>query len=201
MSILIPIPPARQAGPMLHRLSVDDYHRMIETGVLVSGQPIELIEGLLVRKMTVHPPHSSALQWARKKIEALISGGWDVRIQQPVTLSDSEPEPDICVACGDDRTYITHHPGPTDVGLIVEVSDSSLDYDQTVKSRVYARDGIVTYWIVNLVDRWVEVRTAPTGPATNPAYGQLQTYGPGASVPLVLDGALLGQVAVDDLLP
>lgn len=201
MSIRIPSVPTRQTGPVLHRFSVDDYHRMIETGILFSGQPIELLEGLLVRKMTILPPHATALQWTRKRIEALIATGWDVRIQQPITLSDSEPEPDICVARGDDRTYTTHHPGPADVGLAVEVSDSSLDYDQNHKARIYAREGIVTYWIVNLVDRWVEVRTAPSGPATNPAYGQLQTFGPGTSVPLVLDGILLGQLAVDDLLP
>lgn len=207
MSVLIPPPsphqaaPAQQTGPVLHRLSVDDYHRMIEAGILHSGQPIELLEGLLVRKMPIHPPHSTALQWTRKRIEALIAAGWDVRIQQPITLSDSEPEPDVCVARGDDRTYTTHHPGPADVGLVVEVAESSLATDQTDKARIYARAGIVTYWIVNLVDRWVEVRTAPSGPAISPAYGQLQTFGPGTVVPLSLDGVHVGDVAVDELLP
>jgi Uma2 family endonuclease len=201
MSILIPVAPTRQAGPVLHRFSVDDYHRMIETGILFSGQPIELLEGLLVRKMPIHPPHSTSLQRTWKRILALLPGGWELRIQQPITLSDSEPEPDICVARGSDADYTTHHPGPTDVGLAVEVAESSLDTDQTDKARIYAREGIATYWIVNLVDRWVEARTAPSGPATNPAYGQLQTFGPGTSLPLILDGVPLGQLAVDDLLP
>jgi Uma2 family endonuclease len=207
MSILVPPLPTQQAapthpaGPVLHRLSVDDYHRMIETGILC-GQPIELLEGLLARKIPIHPPHSTALQRTWKRILPLLPGGWELRVQQPVTLADSEPEPDVCVARGSDADYTTHHPGPADVGLAVEVSESSLATDQNDKARIYARAGLVTYWIVNLVDRQVEVRTAPSGPAaTNPAYGQLQTYAPGTSVPLTLDGVALGQIAVDDLLP
>src|SRR5262245_18882937 len=126
MSILIPRAPAQQTGPVLYRLSVEQYHKLIGAGVLVEGSPIELLEGLLVRKMTIHPPHATSLQRTWKRIFALLSSGWTVRIQQPITLSDSEPEPDVAVARGDDLVYSTHHPGPADLGLVVEVADSSL---------------------------------------------------------------------------
>jgi Uma2 family endonuclease len=119
----------------------------------------------------------------------------------PVTVSDSEPQPDVAVARGDDSTYAARHPAPADLSLVVEVADFSLHTDRVEKARIYARAGIVTYWIVNLIDRRVEVHTAPSGPGAAPAYGQVQTFPPGSSVPVVLDGAVVGQVAVNDLLP
>jgi Uma2 family endonuclease len=124
-----------------------------------------------------------------------------VRIQLPVTLPDSEPEPDVSVARGDDSLYATRHPGPADLGLVVEVPDSSLAFDRDDKARIYARAGIVTYWIVNLVDRQGEVYLGPSGPSAAPAYARRQDFPAGALVPLVLDGVAAGHNAVADLLP
>jgi Uma2 family endonuclease len=188
-------------GMALHRFSVDDYHRMIEVGILTSGDRVELLEGCVVQKMSQNPPRHTALQRTRKRIEALARTGWEVRIQAPITLPDTEPEPDVAVARGDDSVYATRHPGPADIGLVVEVSDSTLDFDRRDKAEMYARAGVVEYWIVNLVDRQVEVYTRPSGPTPAPAYSQRQVYGTGMSVPLVLDGVTLGQIAVNDLLP
>lgn len=88
-----------------------------------------------------------------------------------------------------------------DVGLVIEVADSSLLRDQRDKTRIYARAGIPVYWIVNLVDRRIEVYSQPTGPTAVPAYQSFQTYQPGDAVPLVLDGNPAGSVPAADLLP
>ena len=116
-------------------------------------------------------------------------------------IADSEPEPDVAVARGDETTYDTRHPGPGDLGLVVEVAYSSLTLDRVHLARIYARAGIVEYWIVNLIDRQVEVYTQPSGPTAAPTYGHRHDYGPGDSVPLVLDGVAVGQVAVSEVLP
>jgi Uma2 family endonuclease len=96
---------------------------------------------------------------------------------------------------------LTRHPTAADVGALLEVSDSTLDSDREDKCRIYARANIPVCWIVNLIDRIVEVYTLPSGPTAAPAYGQRQDYMPGDTVPLVLDGAVVAQVPVVDLLP
>ena len=102
---------------------------------------------------------------------------------------------------GDETAYLARHPSAGDVGLVVEVADPSLLRDQRDKTRIYARAAIPVYWIINLVDRRVEVYTQPSGPTAVPAYGAFQTYQPGDAVPLVLDGATVGSVPAADLLP
>jgi Uma2 family endonuclease len=118
-----------------------------------------------------------------------------------VVLSDSQPEPDFAIVRGNARSYLARHPGPADVGLLVEVADSSLLRDQRDKARIYARANITCYWIVNLVDRRVEVYTQPSGAIPIPLYRSLQSYQPGDALPLVLDGSAVGAVATADLLP
>src|SRR5262245_16971994 len=113
-----------------YQLSVDKYHRMIEAGILEDGERVELLEGYLVPKMTVHPLHFQATQRLRRRIESLAATGWEVRVGGPITLSDSEPEPDVAVARGDETTYDRRHPGPGDLTLVVEVAYSSLTLDR-----------------------------------------------------------------------
>ncbi len=188
-----------QAGPVLHRFSVDEYHWMVDAGFFNRAR-VELLEGIVVQKMTRNPPHDYSLQAIDDLVTALLPTGWCKRLQSAITLSTSEPEPDACVTRGDRGMYRSRHPGPADIGLIVEVAESSLPEDRA-KARIYARDGIPIYWIVNLVNRQVEVNTQPSGPATSPAYAQRQDFAPGSHVPLVLGGVAVGQIAVADLLP
>jgi Uma2 family endonuclease len=176
---------------------------MARAGVLAEGEPVELLEGLLVRKMTIHPPHTFAVETLRDLLPPLLPRGWFANGQQPATTTDSEPEPDAYVARGERRAYVAEgrHPGPQDLALVVEVADASLRRDQTVKLRIYARAGVAVYWIVNLVDRRVEVYTDPTGPADEPLYRSRQDIGPDGEVPVVLDGREVGRIAVRDVLP
>jgi Uma2 family endonuclease len=127
--------------------------------------------------------------------------GWCLRVQSAVTLSDSEPEPDVAVVRGDVRSYVARHPTAVDVGLLIEVSDSTLPGDRADKGRIYARAGLPIYWIVNLVDRQIEVYENPTGPSMTPGYAKQTIVYPGAAVPLVLDGKIATTLAVHDLLP
>jgi Uma2 family endonuclease len=201
MPTLASPPASLHVSGSLRRFSVEEYHQMIQIGILDENDNVELIEGYVVNKMSRNPPHDSAIRILSKYLERLLPPGWDFRVQSAITLSDSEPEPDLAVVRGDFRSYGTHHPHAADVGLVVEVSESSLAWDRTEKTRIYARAGIETYWIINLVDRQVEVYTGPTGTSASPGYARRDDVPVGGSVSLVLDGVVLAALAVSELLP
>jgi Uma2 family endonuclease len=195
------IPPATYKDfASMNRFSVAQYQRMIETGILTAADKVELLENYVVLKMAKNPPHDGTIDLVKAAM-ATLPPGWMLRVQQTVVLSDSQPEPDFSVVRGNPRSFVAQHPTTADVGLLIEVADSSLLRDQRDKTRIYARANIPVYWIINLVDRRVEVYTHPSGPTAVPAYGTFQTFQPGDSVPLVLDGAAVGTVPVADLLP
>ncbi len=181
--------------------TVEQYHRLIEEGRLTTDDRIELLEGRLVKKMSKSTPHEYALKKLIKMLAAMLTADWHWCVQSPITVGTSEPEPDISIVRGTEEDYLPRHPGPADIGLLVEVSASSLAIDRIDKLRIYARAGVPTYWIVNLIDRQIEVYDRPTGPAANPEYASRQTFTAGDSIPIVLDGDTLGQIAVSAVLP
>lgn len=167
------------ANASMVRFTLDQYHQMIATGFVREGAPIEFIDGFLVLKdrskrgsspMTVYPPHAfSVHQIAR--LNALVEPlGLHVRSQQPVTIPPNhEPEPDGVFVRGRAVEYDERHPHPSDITCVVEVADSSLDYDRTTKQRVYASAGIPQYVIIDLPETSVEVYAGPHGePARYP---------------------------------
>ncbi len=194
----VALPPLPLRPPK--RFSVADYHRMMELGLITKGDRCELIHGLIVEKPRVNPPHAAAVTRLMNRLVPLVAGAAVLRIQLPVTLSDSEPEPDLVIAAGGEGDYDRRHPGPKDVLLLVEVSDSTLDDDSTTKLALYAGEKIAQYWIVNLVDREVRVYTVPRGGRT-PAYRTRTDYQPGESIPVVVGKKAAGTVAVAELLP
>jgi Uma2 family endonuclease len=181
--------------------TVRQYQRMIETGILTSDDKVELLENYVVRKMPRNPPHDGTIHLISKRLARRIPAGWELRAQLTIVLSDSQPEPDFAVVRGDETTYLTAHPQATDVGLVIEVADSSLLRGQRDKTRIYARAGIPCYWIVNLVERRIEVYDQPSGPVTIPTYSQVQNYQSGDSLPLLLQGQVVATIPVDQLLP
>lgn len=183
------------------RFSVSEYHRLIELGILTEDDNLELLEGYLVHKMARNLPHDAAIQKGTKKLLRVVPAGWDLRVQSAVTLIESEPEPDFAVVGGDENTYLSRHPMAADIGLVLEVSDSTLLGDRDDKGRIYARAGIACYCIVNLPERQVEMYTAPSGPGADPRYGQRADFRPGATISLLLGGVTVFQICVDDLLP
>ncbi len=121
------------------------------------------------------------------------------RAAKPVRLPgrDSEPEPDRCIALGMLFDYADHHPGPGEIAVIMEIADSSLAVDRKLATEVYGPAGIPVYWIVNLIQRQVEVYTDPSPLG----YRSSEVVAEGQSVPVVIDGQPVGWIAVSDILP
>jgi Uma2 family endonuclease len=184
----------------LYRLTVEQYHRMIAAGVLKEGAKVELIEGLLVQKMTRSPRHEVSLSRITRRLARLLPDEWLLRVQSAVTLRRSEPEPDVTIARGPEDRYARRHPGPRDIVLLIEVAESSLQEDRTTQATIYADARIPEYWIVNTVHNQVEVYTGPRG-GRAPAYRQRRDYGPDDEIPLVLEGQEITRLRVRDLLP
>jgi Uma2 family endonuclease len=185
----------------IYRLSVAQYHAMARAGILEEDAPVELLEGWLVQKMTKHRPHVLATELVRRALQRLIPPGWHVAHQDPITVVDSEPEPDLAIVRGDVLDYQTQHPGPADVALVVKVAESSLRTDRGPKKRVYARARIPVYWIVNLKKRQIEVYTEPASTPKTADYRQRHNYGAADTIPVMLDGVEIGHLTVRELLP
>jgi Uma2 family endonuclease len=185
----------------LWRVSVAQYHAMIDSGALTEDNPIELLQGWLVQKMPKKPRHSTITRIIRKLLAELMPQGWYVDSQEPMTTADSEPEPDIMIVRGTVMDYLDRHPGPEDVALVVEVSDATLNRDQTLKKQLYAAAAVPVYWVVNLPDNQVEVYSQPFVGTAKPDYRQRQTYNLSESVPVWIGTELVGEIPVVHLFP
>jgi Uma2 family endonuclease len=178
-----------------------EYDRLVDVGVLRDDEPIELIGGQLVVAEPKGSPHTTAVEITADVLRLAFGRGWVVRTQNPVALDEeSEPEPDVAVVQGSHRDYRNEHPSVA--ALLVEVAESSLAFDRRYKGSLYARARVADYWIVNLVDRVVEVRRRPT-PAPSAKFGWRY-----ADVKLVREGGTVSPlaradvtIAVADLLP
>src|SRR5262249_732711 len=127
----------------VRRFSLREYHRLAEVGVLTPADRIELINGWVGPKVTHNPPHDGTGSIASRRLKACLPSGWIVRTQSSITLpKDSEPEPDLAVVLGPEELYLRKHPLPHQIGLLVEVADTSLAQDQKDKVELYARDRI-----------------------------------------------------------
>ena len=151
----------------LRRFSRAEYERLIELGVFQPGEPIELIGGELMVAEPQGAAHYTAIRKTAKALEAAFGPGWEVRTQGPVGLDDdSEPEPDVAVVPGSPDDYGRAHPSRP--ALTVEVAESSLSIDRQHKGSLYARAGLQDYWVLNLIDRVLEVYREPVADSTAP---------------------------------
>ena len=159
----------------LYRLSTKNYHQMDKAGIFGPEDRVELIEGQLVAMPTIAPRHALAVDALNEIFVLAVAGRARVRTQQSVLLNDmTEPQPDLTLARLGWRGYPTNHPGPDDIFLLVEVSDSTLPFDRGVKRRLYARAGVAEYWIVDLTRNLVHVHRAPQ----DGAYTSIETRTP-----------------------
>jgi hypothetical protein len=207
-----PLRELAEEGAMLFPLAVSQYHRMIAAGILPEGEPFELLDGFLVRKdrsaagedpMTVGHAHAwviSALGDLNPRLRRL---GCHIRLQLPLSLPPlDEPEPDAAVVGGTKDEYRDHHPGAGDVTCVIEVADSSLRRDRTLKQRIYAAAAVRCYVIVNLIDSIIEVRTEPVSVKGEAArYTQTRTQSVESRVEIPVAGGRSLNVRVRDLLP
>jgi Uma2 family endonuclease len=150
--------------------------------------------------MAINPPHNKAVRLLNRRFARILGDRWIIQIQGAITLSKSEPEPDVAIIRGPEDRYGDVNPGAKDTPLVVEVADSSLPDDRGEKLRIYANAGIPVYWIVNLIDRQLEVYARPRRGKT-PTYRGKQFFGPDEKVSIILDGESAGEIRVQDILP
>jgi Uma2 family endonuclease len=204
MTMLAPSqsPLARPPELSLHKFTVDEYQRMIRAGILTDEDPVELLEGWIVEKMPRNPPHDAVVARLINKVLApRLPADWFCRGQSAVQTVTSQPEPDVAVVRGSEFDYLGRHPGPSDMALVVEVADCTLDRDREWKASIYARAAIPVYWIVILPDRQIEVYTEPTGPVADPVYRTIVVAALSGAASLVISGREVAAIPVRDILP
>ncbi len=196
-------------GTHIFPITVDAYHSMMDSGILREGDPIELLDGIIVLKDRRDHPESQSMVGLRhvnavdqlddvlRRVESL---GCFRRLQNPVTLATTqEPEPDGVVIRGKQADFAARHPGPRDIALVVEVANSSLSSDRTTKQAIYAAAGIPVYWIVNLIDDILEVYTQPR--TEERSYALRTDYRLDQTVTLDVSPGKVLTVAVAELFP
>lgn len=179
-------------------LSRQAYYALADAGLFGDAQ-IELIEGDIIEMAPIGPPHATINDPLTTLLKEAFGSGYTVRSQGPISIGTdaaaSEPQPDVAVAIGFWRDYISRHPAASEVKLVVEVADSTLAYDRSIKSALYAAAGIPEYWIVNLVDKQVEVLRKPS----EAGYSEKTIYRVGDTIePLSTPGKF---IALADFMP
>jgi Uma2 family endonuclease len=145
-----------------HRFSVKEYYRMAETGVLRPDAQVELLDGRIIDMSPIGPFHGGLVKRLSRLFNLKANGRWIVSTQDPLRLDDhSEPEPDVMLLKPAADDYTSRHPQPDDVFLLIEVSDTTLEYDREEKLPAYGRAGLAEVWIVNLHDTTIEIHREP----------------------------------------
>jgi hypothetical protein len=190
-------------------LTVDQYHQMIAGGILREGEPVELIDGVLIRKdrsasgedpTTVGHGHAWVVYQLGELNELLKPHNCHIRTQQPVTLlPKNEPEPDGTILRGSSEIYRQRHPEPQDVLAVIEVADSSVNADRNTKGRIYSMAGIPVFVVVNLNDRAIEIYTKPD--VSRGRYALTETVKAGQTLRLPTGTEFELEIAAERLLP
>lgn len=178
-----------------------EYDRLIDIGVFLPHEPLELLAGELIVSEPQGSAHYTAIGLVEDALRAVLEPGWLVRSQGPVELDDeSEPEPDVAVTRGLRRTFSRRHPSRP--ALVVEISDTSLAFDREHKGSLYARARLDDYWVLNLVDRVLEIYRRPVLDPSAPfgwRYASREVLSAESSVELL--AAPGARILVSDLLP
>ncbi len=145
-----------------HRFTVAQYEGMVDSGILTENDRVELLHGEVVEKMTIGPAHAASVNRLNQLFQIRLGTVAIVAVQNPIQTVDSEPEPDLALLRLRVDFYSTATPSGDDVLLVVEVSDTTLETDRTLKCEIYAEAGIPEYWIVNLVENCLEVHRDPS---------------------------------------
>ena len=183
----------------VYRITVDQYEQMVQFGTISEHSRVELLGGILVRKMPKNPDHTWAVETLKALLDAGLPPAWHARQEQPVRIPDyDEPEPDIAVVRGTRAALRGRHPGPADLALLVEVAASSVAEDRGIRYERSARAGVPVYWIINLPARRVEVYTDPD-PTTGRYLHEIH-FGPTESALIELGDLPALGIPVDDLL-
>ena len=177
-------------------LTLSQYHDMIAQGILTPDDPVELLNGWLITKMPKSPRHRVVTKLIRTLLESSLVASYYVDSQEPITLTDSEPEPDVMIIKGKTTDYLHRHPTATEVLLVVEVADSTLKRDRTLKKTLYASHLIPNYWLVNLQDQQLEVYTNHTPNA----YERTEISQPSDRLSLIVNEDISYHLAINEIL-
>lgn len=181
--------------PAPYRFTVDEYERMAETGVFGAHDRLELIDGEIVTMAPIGSRHAGCVARLTRLLSVVAGERAIVWVQNPVRLDQrSEPQPDVALLSPREDFYAAAHPSPADILLVVEVSDTTLDYDLGVKAPLYARTGIPTTWVVDLAERCVHVLSDPGAGG----YGTARRAVAGST--LALGGLVGATIAAADVL-
>jgi Uma2 family endonuclease len=142
--------------------TVEEYHRMIYAGILTENDKVELLNGRIVQMSAQTPPHAGTTQRIDRYLQNLLRDIAEIRVQLPITLATSEPEPDIAVVRIDAGAYGDHHPNADEIFLLIEVSYSTLQIDLEEKAPIYARANIAEYWVLDVIEREAHIFRNPT---------------------------------------
>ncbi len=154
--------PTTQLTPQPVRFTVPDYHRLVSLGFWGEDDRIELIRGELIHMAAKGTAHETCITRLLRVLPGLVKDQATLRCQSPITIAvDGEPEPDFTIVRNRADDYESAHPTAAETLLVIEVADSSLEYDRTDKLSLYAEAGIADYWLFNVADRWLEVYSQP----------------------------------------
>jgi Uma2 family endonuclease len=202
MATEIQAPPRTETGLKLYRLSVRQFEKMIDAGVLDQGPRVELVGGVLLERMTKNQPHNYAVGQLADGLRSLVPAGWFVDEEKPSEIDRwSRPEPDIAIIRGKRADFRQRSPQAKDHGLVIEVADTTYTKDKGTMWRRYAAARIPCYWIVNLAAKRIEVYTDPAGKGRSAGFRKVQNYGGDEHVPVILEDRELGRIAVRDVMP
>ncbi len=204
-TIVQPAPPPLPPPDEVYRFTVEQFDRMVRDGTIDEDDPVELLDGIVVRKMPKSPRHRVGVRKTVRALEGVIPPEWHVEKEEPIAIPpEGKPEPDVAVIRSELEFDATRDATAGDCCLVVEVAESKLAKARTEKLPIYARAGIPVYWIVNLSGGTppgsgvVEVYSDPDQAGS---YRTRADFHPGDAVPVVIEGREAGQIAVTDLLP
>ncbi len=184
----------------IRHFSIMEYHRMGEVGILREDERVELIDGIITKMNPIGSEHAACVKKLNRLFSVLLPGDATIGVQDPIVLDDgTEPEPDLALLKPREDAYANAHPRPADVLLVVEVADTTVEDDRTVKLPRYAAAGIPEVWLVNIPDRKIEVYQTPVGTEADAGYKIRVEYRPGEVIsPGVFPSVKVG---VADILP
>ena len=175
-----------------YKWSVEEWHQLVDSGVL-AGKLVELLEGEIINMSPEGIPHSYTNDSVVKYLRRVLANLADVKESHPITLDNSEPEPDIAIVRLPETIYRSHHPYPEDIYWLVEISYKTLKIDLEPKATIYARNAIAEYWVIDLVNQKLIVHTQPS----NNSYTQIQELTTGIVTPQAFPDIA---IALDQLL-
>ena len=177
------------------KFTVEQFHKMAESGILNEDDRVELIRGEIIEMAAIGTKHAYCVRRLDKVLQRKLGDKVIISVQNPIGLDDSsEPQPDVAILKTREDDYLSAHPQPKDVFLIIEVADSTIKYDREVKIPLYAEEGVVEVWLVDINDECVEVYQEPV----NGKYQKVQTFSRGDN--LVMQAFSAVNISVNEIL-